>query len=94
MSRIGGITLKEWKKPPGPPFSPVICVLPHIIGNSKSHLSILNLGGISIALMMNVAPFNASFLSTEDSIKKSNFLVSTADLHALVAKTKFSSLIS
>ncbi len=54
MSKMGGITLNEWKKPPGPPFSPVICVLPHIIGNSKSHLKSLNRGGISIALALSL----------------------------------------
>ena len=51
---MGGITLSEWKNPPGPPFSPKICLFPNFRGISKSCFHKSNLGAISIELIITI----------------------------------------
>ncbi|MBA7669546.1 hypothetical protein ES703_77677 [subsurface metagenome] len=38
MARTGGTILRVWKRPPGPPFSPMTCFMPSLKGISQSFL--------------------------------------------------------
>jgi len=69
ISRIGGTFLRVWKRPPGPPFSPMTCLIPCLKGISQSFLHLFILS-TAMDRTTKSAPSNASSLSTVHSTSR------------------------
>ena len=60
ISRMGGMMRSEWKRPPGPPFSPYTCCTPYCCGMRQSCSHSSKRLPTSIEMMRKSAPRNAS----------------------------------